>query len=163
MWLFFSVSLGTSFFLFSEKRKTERENWIEEKTLCICYLLGTHPKHWVPGSVMLLADMTHFEALFQGIVPKILMVSQPFRRRLVLITMESTVGRLFLTCKPAVFITGEENNRRVKNSQDLVLFVWGSSSLSIYSFVGFKYCLGNCLGYWCPVLCNKLLFKVRFK
>lgn len=56
---------------------------------------------------MLLADVTHFEAFFQGVVPKILTVSQPLRRGVVLFTSERC-GQSLPHLQPAVFTTGEE-------------------------------------------------------
>lgn len=68
--------------------RDEKQTWGSEWKNKSLHLLspGLHPKHWVPGSIMLLADVTHFEALFQGVVPKILIVSQPFRGGLVLLS-----------------------------------------------------------------------------
>lgn len=75
--------------------------------VCICCLLSSHSKCWVPGSVMLLADVTCFEASFQGILPEILMVSQPFER-------------FSITCILSVLHKGRENNKRVKSTQYLI-------------------------------------------
>lgn len=87
-----------------EKRNGAVNGRIE---VCVCCLLDSHPKHWVPGSIMLLADVTHFEAFFQGVVPKILTVSQPFRRGVVLFTSERC-GQALPHLQPAVFTTREE-------------------------------------------------------
>lgn len=54
--------------------------------VCICYLLCFHPKHWVLSSIMLLADVAHFEVLLQEIVPEILVASQLFKSRFVVLT-----------------------------------------------------------------------------
>lgn len=75
---------------------------------------------------MLLADVTCFEASFQGIVPEILMVSQLFEG-------------LSLTSRLSVLHKGREDNKRVKNIQDLISTFYSRISITYQmSFTGLQ-------------------------
>lgn len=62
MTFYFIGYLLVPVFLEMENRNREVNGRIK---VCICYLLYSYPKHWVLGSMILLADVTQFEVLFQ--------------------------------------------------------------------------------------------------
>lgn len=62
MTFYFIGYLLVPVFLEMESRNREVNGRIK---VCICYLLYSCPKHWVLGSMILLADVTQFEVLFQ--------------------------------------------------------------------------------------------------
>jgi len=87
---------------------------------------------------MLLADVTCFEASFQGILPEILMVSQLFEG-LSLTSRLSVLHTLSLTSRLSVLHKGREDNKRVKNIQDLISTFYSRISITYQmSFTGLQ-------------------------